>query len=220
MRIPLCLIFVSLLALLAFFVNQAVYASLSIDNSSSATISANIQPTVNDIGVSKIGPASLFYFLKTVREGLEFKLALTPRVKMFRQLEFATRRLREVKSLIPTGRQDLIAPTLERYWFYINTLQGDNLKDQEVAMRVKEGLVVHLEVLEQTYNQVSNLSARMAFRTMINNISRRSDLPLFAKIPACNFLMKESSSTGLLEVEKEILSERASNCFKSAGYKF
>ncbi len=206
---------------MVFFLPATSFASsLNTEASAPATIFTTMQPTGNDIGVSKITPSSSLYFLKTLREVLELNLALTSRTKMFRQLEFATRRLREAKSLIPTNRQDLIAQTLERYWFHINILEGDNLKDQEVATRVKEGLVVHLEVLEQIYDQVTNSSAKIAIRSMVNRLSGRVDLPAFAKLSACSFLSKESSASGLLEVEKEILFERARSCFKLAGYKF
>lgn len=120
MRILLTLI---VFILISFF--SPVFAQ---EASFSATYSAQMAPTGNDIGVSKITPASFFYFLKTVRENLEMKLALTPHVKLIRQLEFATRRLRETKSLVG-GREDLIQPTMERYWSYINSLPDKDLKD-------------------------------------------------------------------------------------------
>ncbi len=138
-------------------------------------------------------------------------------MRSIRQLEFATRRLREVKSLIPT-HQDLIPVTLERYWAHISYLRDDNLKDQEIATRVKESLVVHLEVLGQIYNQLTDKKAKMSVRSMINRIVQREDLPIFGRIPACRFLQKESTSSSLLEVERQILLQRAIDCFKRAGF--
>ncbi len=67
----------------------------------------NVFAIENDIGFSKITPDSPIYFLKALRENFELKLALTPHVKLVRQLEFATRRLREAKTLV-WQNQDLI----------------------------------------------------------------------------------------------------------------
>lgn len=179
----------------------------------SATYSAQMSPTGNDIGVSKITPASFLYFLKTVRENLEMKLALTPHVKKIRQLEFATRRLRETKGLVGT-QEELIQPTLERYWSHISRLSDKELQDSEIAIRVKETLTVHLEVLQQIYGKITNKSAKMSTRAMINRIVQRTDVPLYARFPACKFLQKEATSSALTEAEKEILLHRADNCFE------
>ncbi len=205
--LTLVVLFVSL-----FLFSSSVFAQ---DVSFSASYSATMQPTGNDIGVSKITPASSFYFLKTVRENLEMKLALTPHVKRIRQLEFATRRLRETKSLVG-GREDLIPPTLERYWFYINSLPDKDLKDEEVAIRIKETLIVHLEVLEQIYDKITNKSAKMSIRAAVNRIVQRIDVPIFVRFPACKFLEKEATASFLTEPEKEILIERANNCFQKS----
>ena len=118
MRIYILPVLITLLIITSFC--SSVYA-VDLESSLSASMSAEILPTGNDIGISKITPASFFYFLKTIRENLEMKMALTPHVKQIRLLEFATRRLREAKSLIGI-KEDLISPTLERYWFHINSL--------------------------------------------------------------------------------------------------
>lgn len=181
------------------------------ESSYSASYSVQIAPTGNDIGVSKITPASPIYFLKTVRENLEMKLALTPHVKKIRYLEFATRRLREAKSLIG-DREDLIQPTLERYLSYLNKLDDKDLSDEEITKRVKESLVVHLEVLENFYEKLVNPKAKLSTRSTIFRITRRSDLEKIAKIPACLFLQKESTNSAIVESERAILLERAQNC--------
>lgn len=168
--------------------------------------SCNTLYATEDIGESRISPASPIYFLKTIRESIELKFAATPRVKMIRELEFATRRLREVKSLIPTDHQDLIEPTLERYWYHLQNLP------EKLEL---ETLAIHLETLERVYNQVSNTRAKMAMRAAINRLVNRADLPRSAKLPACTFLINEASSSSLTEVEKAILLERAQKCFKS-----
>lgn len=200
-----------ILALTALIFLSSFNPVFAQEASFSASISATIQPTGNDIGVSKITPASSFYFLKTIRETLEMKFAGTSRVRMFRQLEFATRRLRETKSLIP-DHEDLIPPTLERYWSHLSSLPQKDIKDQEIETRIKQGLIVHLEVLEQIYNKVTNKFAKMAIRSTINRMSQREDLSFMGKIRACNFLQKEATSSALEEVEREILWERAQNC--------
>lgn len=199
------------LSIFIFLSGNIVFAT---EASFSATYSATLAPTGNDIGVSKITPSSPIYFLKTIREVIEMKLALTPHVKLIRQLEFATRRLRETKSLVG-GREDLIQPTLERYWFHIHSLPDKDLKDTEVAVRIKETLTVHLEVLEQIYDKITSKSAKMSIRTAVNRIVQRMDVPLFAKFPACTFLRKEATSSALTEPERQILLERANNCFQN-----
>ncbi len=177
-----------------------------------ASFSATLSSTGNDIGVSKITPASPIYFLKTLRENLEMKLALTPHVKKIRQLEFATRRLREVRSLREVNRQDLIQPTLERYLSYLSKLDPQDLSDPEVVTRVKESLAVHLEVLEQIYTKITNKSAKIAIRSIVNRIVERVGVPLYARVPACYFLQKESTASSITEPERVILQERATKC--------
>ncbi len=167
----------------------------------------------NDIGVSRIGPTSPIYFLKTVRENLEISLALTPRVKLIRQLEFATRRLREVKSLILVNRQDLIEPTMERYWFHISRLPDKDLKDEELILRIKESLVVHLKTLDIIYSKVSDPGVKRAIRSALNKIVDRADIPISARIPICDFFALEATtSLSLTQTEKVILLERAQKC--------
>lgn len=195
--------------------NNIVFAQ---EASLSASYSAQILPTGNEIGVSKITPASAFYFLKTIRENLEMKLALTPHVKLVRQLEFATRRLRESKSLVG-NHEELIQPTLERYWSYLTSLPDKDLPDEEVLIRIKQSLTIHLEVLQSIYNKLTNPKAKLAVRSMIYRITKRADLPPLAKIPACYFLQKESTKSAIVESERAILTKRAEDCFKESYYR-
>lgn len=168
----------------------------------------------NDIGSSRIDPSSSIYFLKTIRENLEMSLALTPRVKLIRQLEFATRRLRETKALITNNRQDLIEPTLERYWFHISKLPDKDLKDEELLLRIKESLVVHLKTMDIIYPGLSNSNAKMALRFSLNRLMGRLDIPDYTRIPVCDFFEKEASSSALNQAEQVILKMRALNCLK------
>lgn len=166
----------------------------------------------DDIGTSRIDPSSPIYFLKTVKENLEWRLALTPRVKLIRNLEFATRKLREAKTLLSTNRQDLIEPTLERYWYYISQLPDKDLKDGEFATSVKQSLVIHLKTLEKIYSQVSNLRAKMSIRSALNRLMGRGDIPSAARVSVCEFLVKEASSSALNQTEQVILKDRALMC--------
>ena len=166
-----------------------------------------------DIGYSKISPVSFFYFLKTIREDLELKFALTPRVKLLRQLEFATRRLREVRTVVSLN-QNLIPPTLERYNYYLNTMPDKDLNDEEVLARIKGTLITHLEVLQQMYGSVSSLRAKMAIRSAMNRVIQRADVPKIAKAPVCAFFSKEASSSSLNQTEKVVLADRSQKCFQ------
>jgi len=162
----------------------------------------------NEIGQSRIHPAHPLYFLKTIRENLENSFALTDRVKLIRQLEFSTRRLREVKALVSINRQDLIAPTLERYWFHIAHLDL-NLKDEEVMLKIRQSLVVHLQTLEVIYGSLSNPEAKRVVRSVIYKTLSIPALPIFAQASVCNFLAKEASSSALNQSEQIILKMRA-----------
>lgn len=170
---------------------------------------------MEDIGQSRIHPAHPFYFLKAVREALEIYFAQTPKVKFIRQLEFATRRLREVKALVPTTRQDLIESTLERYWAHISYLPDKNLEIESLAKEISDSLVIHIKILEEVYLQISNQRAKMAIRSALNRLIGRLDVPNYARITVCEFFAKEASlSASLNEAEKVILQERATGCFK------
>lgn len=174
---------------------------------------SSVYATENDIGTSKINPASPFYFLKVIRESLELKFAGTSHVRKFRELEFATRRLREAKTLISIN-EDLIPPTLEKYSSHLANLSDKDLKDQEISERIKESLVIHLKILQKIYDQVSNKRAKMAIRAALNRIIQRSDVPSYAVVPVCNFFLKEASSSALNQTEQVVFSERAAFCFK------
>ena len=141
-------------------------------------------------------------------------LALTPRVKLIRQLEFSTRRLREVKALISSNRQDLIEPTLERYWFHISKLPDKDVKDEELLARIKESLVVHLQTMAIIYPELSTPNAKMAVRSTLNRLMGRVDIPIFARIPVCDFFENVASSSALNRTEQIILKMRAENCLK------
>lgn len=167
----------------------------------------------NDIGQSQIHPLSPLYFLKTVRETLEMHFAQTPKVKFLRQLEFATRRLREVKALVPTQRQDLIEPTMERYWHHISFIPDKNLEIEDLSKQISDNLVIHIKTLKEIYSQLTNKRAKMAVRSVLHKLMGRVDIPNYARAPICQFFGKVATqSADLVETERVILLERAKRC--------
>lgn len=177
--------------------------------------SCNIAYAQDDIGQSKIHPAHPLYFLKAVRESLEMHFAQTPNVKMLRQLEFATRRLREVKSLIFENRQDLIAANLERYWFHMNTVLEYRPREEWLILILRSTIASHIDALEKIYKQVEERSAKISIRSVIFRVITGSDIPKEDRQKGCRFLAKEATSSALNEVERAILRERAILCSKN-----
>lgn len=184
----------------------------------------------DDLGQSQITPASPLYFLKSIREALELKFAGTTHIRAIRELEFATRRIREVKSLAATTRQDLIEPTLYQYLFHLGKfINIADLKDPDFATEVSRTVAAQMNALQAVYGHVSNHRALMSIRAIINSVSKLdlklidrfkvAEKPLQASqisashLSACNFLSKEASSSALNEVEKSVFSDRAKVCF-------
>ncbi len=190
-----------------------------------------VHAQASDLGQSQITPASPLYFLKSVREILELKFAGTARVKSIRELEFATRRIREVNSLVNTSRQDLIEPTLYQYLFHMGEFVGQaNLKDPDFAAEASNTVSWQMTDLQTVYSRATNKRALMSIRATINNLSKLElklterlnlegrALPAqeisVSRLSACNFLSKEASSSALNEVEKEVFAKRANDCLK------
>lgn len=183
-----------------------------------------------DIGPSQINAASPLYFLKSIQEILLLKFAKTPQDRGFNRLKFLTRRVAEVKSLIGTPREELIEPTLEKYWFQFQELRSiTNLKDWETAKMVGYGVIAQMDNLQRVFPQASNQRAKRSLRLAINKISEwegsfMGQVILFgqpaftqditsSRFSACSFLSKEASSSALNEVERGVLTERADKCF-------
>lgn len=189
------------------------------------------------IGQSLIYPTHPLYFLKAIRENLELKFATTSEVKTLRFLEFAHRRLRETNSLIKSSNEDLIPPTTERYWLHINSIKNlEEPKTERLNKIILEEISRHLLVLQSLYSQTENSRAKMALRAAIYRLSTRNAelLDILAKssgtdqvkkfIPSqllsCNFLLKESSSSALNQVERGVYGERAEKCFNEKNLNF
>lgn len=182
------------------------------------------------IGKSQISPASPLYFLKSVRETLEMKFAGNAQIKAIHELEFANRRIREVNSLAQTPQENLIQPTLEKYWSGLQRFKNmANLKDGEMLERVNNRLMLHMEALQQLYPQLSDLKAKRSVRTTIYKLAAWQEqlideLILFGRpemaravinsgLSGCSLLSKEASSSAFNEVEKGVLAERSGRCF-------
>ena len=193
-------------------------------------------PTVfafeNDIGYSKIHPASPLYFLKAIRENIEMALAQTQHVKTLREIEFATRRLREVNSLTATNHQDLIVSNLERFMANLNQLIGQAmLTDENTAISLTVASKAQMSFLQDIYEQISLPQAKRAVRSTINrlwqwqeklaeklNLVSQPKLAgevLESKMSACQFLLKESSSSSISQTEKIVLEGRAKKCLRT-----
>lgn len=170
---------------------------------------------LEDIGYSKIHPASSLYFLKGVREKLELHFAQTISVKKLRQLEFATRRLRETKALLYMN-QDLIPPTLERYIAHLSKLNDKHQQSDEFVQTLQNTLAIHLQALEDIYAQASDLRAKMSIRSAMNRIIQRADVPDSTKEPICAFFAKEASSSSLNQTEQLVLKDRSNKCFQTS----
>lgn len=190
----------------------------------------------SDIGQSRIHPASPLYFLKTIREILELKSSPSNGIKLLRYLEFSTRRIREVNALFKNNRPDLIPQTLEKYWGHLNKLNSlVNIHDNSAMRQIVESMTQQLNTLETIYDQIDDRRAKMAIRLTLNRVSSENVI-LFTKINkgvketikpsahdvvqkiylnqilTCNLLVRQASESGLNDVEKVVLKERAQEC--------
>lgn len=186
----------------------------------------------DEIGQSRIHPASPFYFLKSIREIFEIKFSGTSQIKGLRYLEFSTRRIREVKTLAGLNRPDLIPSTLEKYWLSMEKLLGlISFKDEVLANQVLGQIRKQLTVLEYLYPQTENQKAKIAIRLAIYRISLwnekllerlepKDKIRLFPEITknqafVCDFLSKEASGSALNDTEEAVLLERAQICLQN-----
>ncbi len=167
-----------------------------------------------NIGFARIDPSSPIYFLKTIRESIELKLAGTPQTKIIRQMEFATRRLREAKSLVGSLQEELIQATLERYWHSINQVLSVSPKEKELSALTNHVVWIHLKELLKLYPKLENKNAKMGVRATINRLMQNSDLDGEERKLGCSFLLSESSSSALNQSEQVIYKERAEACFR------
>ncbi len=232
----------SFLFSLIFLTNfGSILATEAISSSPASAQTINLinttgNPGAVDIGQSLIAPDSPLYFLKSIRESIEMKLTSSTQALVLRNLEFATRRLREVNTLIDKKRQDLIPSSLERYYFYIQEA-GSKADRSTEDLEITVGLQVarQLEVLQRDYDQVGDARAKIAIRTAILRLQdfypeflAKLDLATQQKLInqvaerlafTCNFLTREATASGLNDSEKVKLQDEVGKC-RSLGEKY
>lgn len=240
MRISIILSFSFLFSLIFLTGGSSV---LAIDATSSSPASAQTINLINttgnpgavDIGQSLIAPNSPLYFLKSIRESIEMMLTSSSQALVSRNLEFATRRLREVNTLIDKKRQDLIPSSLERYYFYIQEASSKADRSEELEITVGLQVARQLEVLQRAYDQAGDARAKIAIRTAILRLQdfypeflAKLDLATQQKLISqvaerlaftCNFLTREATSSGLNDTEKVKLQDEVGKC-RSLGEKY
>ncbi|MBI4036602.1 hypothetical protein HY386_01865 [Candidatus Daviesbacteria bacterium] len=181
-----------------------------------------------EIGESLIYPSSPLYFLKGIRERIELMLSSNNKAKAQRELEFAQRRLREVRALIKHQRQDLIDSTLERYKASLNEARSLSAPDSSLQLPVGEAISRHLDVLQRVHDQVGNPRAKQAIRAALERgmehlqtMQKRLDLvqqqELIRKTAlrqalACNLLAREASNSGLTDTDRVYLTQKVKDC--------
>lgn len=181
-----------------------------------------------DIGESLIHPASPLFFLKALREKIEFALAGSTEVKAQRQLEFSQRRLREINALVKKNRQDLMDSTLERYKFHLSEAQNLSNSREDLTAKVGEATARHLDVLQRVYDQVGNPRAKQAIRAAVERneehirkllqklslVEQQKLIRQTAKrqAMACIFLEREASGSGINDTERQYLGQKVKDC--------
>lgn len=197
----------------------------------SKSLALSVDQIDNYVGKSIIHPAHPLYFLKAVRENLEIKFSTTPKQKFVRKIEFLTRRIREVKSLIYYKRQDLIEPNLEKYSAILDEIVGMDTQKRDQVNMARDEVSNHLLILIKYYPQIEKKRAKISFRSTISKISKwnltlidrlnyggytdLAEKQTKLNLPACQFLEKEASVSGLNEVEKIMITQRARKCLEN-----
>lgn len=218
----------SLLLLASLLLPTANYQLLTYGQTTDDLILNVATPGAVEVGRSVISPISPLYFLKTIRERIEVLFAGTNETKLNRELEFSIRRIREMNSLINSQKLDQIPITLERYNKHIKQAEGFAGSDEGLKVRIGEQLARHLDVLQRAYDLVGDPRAKMAILTAIERIEEHNRV-LLDKLSienqqrlirgiagrqafACRLLIRESSGSGLNDVEASVLKQKANEC--------
>lgn len=166
-----------------------------------------------NVGIAKIDSSSPIFFLKTIKEEIELKFALTPRTKILRQLEYTTRRLRESKALVGSKNEDLIQASLERYGVSFNQVLTFRPRDEDLTLLINHVIGVHVKEFINMYERLNSAKAKRGIRAAINRLMVGSDVTGAARDLGCNFLLKEASSSALTQSEQVIFLKRGQACF-------
>jgi hypothetical protein len=205
----------------------------------SGTPSATVQnPGSVEIGQAIIPPNSPIYFLKMIRENLELKFSKpnSDTEKVIQYMEFAQRRLREVKTLIVKNHQDLIEPTVQKYRNNLE-IAGRVSPDNSIVMSELSAIRArHLDVLMRLYDETGDPNGKRLMRATIIDISEdnasvldklKGREPLeervqelepqikIRQLPACQFMVREASSSALNQTEQFVMHQKAVDCLKT-----
>ena len=206
--------------------------NLILAQNSDDLVSSVTDPGAVDIGTSLINPDSPLYFLKTLREKIETILSGSDEIKLNRELEFAQRRLREVKSLVENKKQDPVVTVINKYNMHMDRVNKLAVSDSGLQASVAEAVARHLDVLQRVYDTVGNPQAKNAIlaaierseehnRDLLGKLEIVTQQKLIKKIAsrqafACKFLAREASTSGLSENDREDLAQRVKLCKESA----
>jgi colicin import membrane protein len=196
----------------------------------------NLKPTVLDAGAVDVGeslipPTSPLYFLKSLRERLEMALTFSSEGKVIRQLEFAQRRLREVRSLVKNKHQEEIDETLVSYQKHIEQAENFAKDNEDLKIKVGEAVSRHSDVLQKVYDSVGNMEAKEALlenitraqvqtETILQSVNETRQKILNDNVSlrltiSCNFLGRESTSSAVSEEKKVLLKAKFVECSSS-----
>lgn len=179
------------------------------------------------IGQAQLDPSSPFYFLKTIREGIELKFSTTPRIKLIRYFEFSVRRLREVEALILKDKQQWIEPVLVSYRQDVDTLY--DLVSEDTDIWVADRLGEQLNWLISRYDKLKDPRAQLAARASIEKLVKHNSRmladpkidqgQLIGKIAldqslGCLFLIKEATDSALTQAERVLIGDDAGKCLE------
>lgn len=247
MKIKSVLTLFALFSAIFFLSSSTTFAKEDMSATKSAEIEASVSakldevfktlvdPGALEVGDSLVSPSSPLFFLKALREKIELYFVPNHLVQSQRELEFAVRRLREVKTLIEENREDLIEVTLQKYRNHLD--QVNKVGGGTAGLRVDLGSSAarHMYILQSLYYNTSNEAAKRAIRTSIGRILEynwllleNEKLPIaeydqlvenvaLRQIAGCQFLNEESNNTSINQSERAILKEYVQDCRTKAA---
>ncbi len=196
-----------------------------------------VDPGALEVGDSLVSPSSPLFFLKALREKVELYFAPNHLVSAQRELEFAVRRLREVKTLIEEDRQDLIEVTLQKYRNHLDKVNKVGGGTEGLRVDLGTSAARHMYVLQSLYYNTNDETAQRAIRTSIERILEYNWLLLenpelteeeydqlvqkvaLRQLAGCQFLNEESKNTSMNQAEQQALQEYVKDCkAKAAKY--
>ena len=174
----------------------------------------------NNIGRAFIVPSSPLYSLKVIKENIERKFATTENSRLKRELEYSSRRIREVKGLIDDKHEEYILSTLERYRDHLKTLEGMSGDDKQARRDVIENVMHQPDLLMELYKQTHTKDGRRGIRSAIERVQKylwgidEFKVSIDKQISICEFLNDELVSDLLNDSEKVILEEIVLECME------